>query len=201
MANRIALIGVHGIELKLGRNWLAPWARCVEQALGEPVAQQYPITWDHLNPRQRGWFWKLFGDSGGLGNPKVQDFMDQELGDTCRLCANDGFEPLIVAHSLGTLLVHQSLLRQPQHGVRLVTIGSPCRLRNINGLSVRPLGIRYWLNVYSPWLDVVVLGGRMSGANPVLSSASRNVKVHCRHPALSYLKRAATQRAIRAAVE
>jgi hypothetical protein len=202
---KVGLIPIHGIECDLSDRWWTPWARRVRQALGAPLGRTLPITWEHLSnnrvPKKKlTWMRNWAGDISAVNDDKIRDFFDTQLHQQHAKCVHGGLIPLLLVHSLASVLAQQSLLRQPLAGVRLVTIGSPLWMRYVLPPLVRPRGVRRWVNGYSV-LDPLMQLGILTWARITLPEADRNVHVWSGHEAACYLKRRKLQAAIRWAVE
>jgi hypothetical protein len=91
-----------------------------------------------------------------LTNPEISEFMDMGVIEAI----GDSSDPIIVSHSLGTVIAYNVLKKRPDINVPLfVTLGSPLGVGAIKrriAPILYPAGVARWINAYDT-MDVVSL--------------------------------------------
>jgi hypothetical protein len=134
-----------------------------------------------------------------LTNPAISEVMDmgvmEAIGDTS--------DPIIVSHSLGTVIAYNVLKKRPEIKVPLfVTLGSPLGLGAIKrriAPILFPSGVARWINAYDT-RDVVSLypldSAHFMTAHPIQNDADVQNQTENRHGISGYLTHAPVAEAI-----
>jgi hypothetical protein len=116
----------------------------------------------------------FFGDLVQVRRFQRDDDLTETVLDRVREMLPES-PPLLIGHSLGSVVAYEALCRLPDHGIiTLITLGSPLGLRSIReGMSQTargrmpnlPPGVLRWVNIYDP-SDAVSLAGGLAGYWP-----------------------------------
>jgi hypothetical protein len=137
----------------------------------------------------------FFGDLTQVRRYQRDDALAQDVLGRVREALEDGGPPILVGHSLGSIVVYEALCMLPDHGIAtLVTIGSPLGLRSIREalrprarevIPALPPGLSTWVNIYDKNDPVALAGGLQPYWDAVVDRTVDNEKDP--HAATHYL--------------
>jgi hypothetical protein len=114
----------------------------------------------------------FFGDLPQVRKYQRDDHLAEGIRGRVTVEITAGKPPILLGHSLGSIVAYEVLCMMPDHGVKtLVTIGSPLGMRSIRDalrpaarerIPALPPGVDRWVNVYDTH-DPVSLAGGLSG--------------------------------------
>lgn len=111
----------------------------------------------------------FFGDLPQVRKYQRDDELAESIRDRVTAEIMAGSPPILLGHSLGSIVAYEVLCTRPDHGVKtLVTIGSPLGMRSIRDalrpaaherIPALPPGVERWVNVYDTHDPVALAGG------------------------------------------